>query len=387
MTAGAIGIFAFGIAIGQGRIVIGRDALFHKTENNQLPTNLDYSSVKQVYDSLRQNYDGKLDQTTLLDGLKTGMANSLGDPYTEYFNPKAAKDFSDQLDGTFVGIGAELTKDATTGAIEVVSPIDGFPAQKAGMKPKDLIAAIDSKTTTNMTISDAVKKIRGTKGTSVKLDIVRDGSTALTLNIVREEITVPSVTSKTLDGNIGYIKISRFGVDTVSLTTAAANKFKDASVKGIVLDLRGNPGGLLDAAVGVSSLWLQNKTVLTERRDSTIVRTYTTTGDSPLVGIQTIALIDSGSASASEITAGALHDNKAATLIGEKSFGKGVVQQLINFNDGSELKVTIASWYTPSGKSINKQGITPDKTVKISDDQAKAHQDPQLDAATAQLAK
>lgn len=383
----AVVIFCLGLAVGQGRIVLGRDAVFHKTVNKDLPKDLSYGEVELIYDSLRDNYDGKLDQSVLLDGLKEGLAKSTGDPYTEYFNPKAAKDFNEQLSGTFTGIGAELSKDTTNNTIVVVSPIAGYPAEKAGLRPKDVIAEIDGKTAYDLSISDAVSKIRGEKGTSVKLKIIRDGKQELTLDITREEITIPSVSSRTLEGNIGYIKIARFSDDTAGLARTAAEKFKTSGVKGIILDVRGDPGGLLDAAVDVSSLWLDNQTVLTERRDGTVVRTYKS-HDKPLLnGIPTIVLIDEGSASASEITAGALRDNQAATLMGMKSFGKGSVQQLVHFRDDSLLKVTIARWYTPAGKNIDKEGISPDKEVKRTEDDFKAGKDPQLDAATAQLTK
>jgi carboxyl-terminal processing protease len=385
MVVIAAAIFLLGVSVGQGKITFGRDAIFHKQVAKGVPENLDYRSVEQVYDSLRKNYDGQLDNTKILDGLKEGLVKAAGDPYTDYFNPKAAKDFNDQLDGTFVGIGAELTKDATANTIVVVSPISGFPAEKAGLKPKDVIAEIDGKSAYDLSISEAVNKIRGEKGTVVKLKVIRDGKQQLDLDITREQITIPSVTSKTLDGNIGYMKISRFAEDTSKLATDAANKFKQSGVKGVVLDVRGDPGGLLDAAVDVSSLWLENQTVLTERRGGVVIRTYSSHADAPLKGIKTVVLIDAGSASASEITAGALRDNKAATLIGVKSFGKGSVQQLVNLGDDSLLKVTIARWYTPAGKNIDKQGINADKEVKFTDDDAKAGKDPQLDAATSAL--
>jgi carboxyl-terminal processing protease len=382
----ATGIFYLGVAVGQGRIVLGSDAIFHKGVSKDAPLNLDYSSVEQVYDSLRTNYDGQLDVAKLMDGLKTGLVNAAGDPYTVYMNPKDAKAFDNELDGTFSGIGAELGKDAG-GNLVVISPLAGFPAEKAGLKAKDVIETINGTTTANRSIDDAVSKIRGDKGTTVTLKVLRNSTQELTIPIVRDTITIPSVNSQILDGSIGYIQITRFSDDTVKLATDAANKFKAANVKGVVLDVRGDPGGLLDAAIGVSSLWLNNKTVLTERRGGVVVQTYDSTGLPVLAGIPTAVLIDGGSASASEITAGALHDNKVATLIGVKSYGKGSVQQLVNFSDGSKLKVTIARWYTPDGKNIDKQGITPDQTVQRADDDIKSGTDPQKDAALQLLNK
>lgn len=373
-------IFAAGWLVGGGRLELR--GYKPTSENSELPSRLDYSSIDTIYQSIRTNFDGKLDQEKLLDGLKAGLAKATGDPYTEFFDAKEAKDFYNELDGTFEGIGAELGKD-TEGNIVIISPLSGYPAEKAGLRPKDIIAQINGKSTADNTIDDAVKQIRGTAGTKVTLTIVRSG-TAQDFTITRQSITVPSVKSEVRDG-IGILTISRFGDDTASLAQAAASSFKSQNVKGVVLDLRGDPGGLLDAAVSVSSLWLQNKTVLTERRDNTVIQTYTSRGAATLAGVPTVVLVNAGSASASEITAGALRDNKVATIIGEKSYGKGSVQQPINLKDGSLLKVTVARWYTPAGKNIDKEGISPDTEVKISEDDIKAGRDPQLDAAITKL--
>lgn len=381
LTLGAGLIFIVGFSLGSGKIVINNNQLFRKSVQKGASGNLDYASVEKVYDTLKRDYDGQLDTNKLLDGMKAGLASAAGDPYTEYMNKDAAKDFNNQLSGTFTGIGAELSKDAQ-GNIIVISPIAGYPAEKAGLKPKDVIAEVDGKPISGVTIDDAVSKIRGDAGTHVKIKVIRDKSQALDFDIVRETITLPSVTSKMLPGNIGYIKISRFGSDTVELTTKAANDLKAQGAKSMVLDLRGDPGGLLDAAVGVSSLWLDpGKTILQEKRDNVVVRSYRAQGNSILKGMPTVVLINEGSASASEITAGALKDNGVAKLMGVKSFGKGSVQQVEQLGDGSVLKVTIAKWYTPAGVNINKEGIKPDTEVKLSDDDAKSQRDPQLDAA------
>lgn len=377
---GAVLIFGLGVGVGDGRIVFGPDSIFHKSVQKGLPTKLDYTSVDQVYNVLKQEYDGQLDTGKLLDGLKEGLAKASGDNYTEYLNAKDAKDFNDELNGTFSGIGAELSKDQAN--IVVVAPIAGYPAEKAGIKPKDIIVEIDGKSATDLTITEAVNRIRGPANTKVKLKVVRGGTQALDFEITRQQIVIPSVDSQILNGNIGYIKISRFAEDTSSLSQQAATKFKNAHVKAVILDMRSDPGGLLDAAVDVSSLWLpEGKTVLQERRGGVTVRTYSSKGFTTLQGIPTAVLINEGSASASEITAGALKDNAAATLIGVKSFGKGSVQQLEKLPDGGVLKVTIARWYTPGGKNIDKEGISPDKEVKLSDDDAKNNKDPQKQAA------
>jgi carboxyl-terminal processing protease len=378
-----VSVFCIGVGVGDGRLHFGTTP---SSANGALSSQLDYSTVNQVYDVLRKDYDGKLDNTKLLDGLKEGLAQATGDPYTEYFNPADSKTFDDQLSGSFSGIGAELGQDADKNLV-VVAPIDGTPAAKAGIKPQDIIAEIDGKSTTGMSVDDAVSKIRGTKGTQVKLTIIRDKSQTIPLTITRDDITVPSVDGKILDGNIGYMRVSTFSDTVGDLAQQQAQKFKDQNVKGVVLDLRGNPGGLVDQAVKLSSLWLpKGKLIMQEKRGGVNGTTYTANGNNILSGIPTVVLLDGGSASASEITGGALHDDGVATIIGEKSYGQGSVQELNPLPDGSRLKVTVARWYRPNGQNIDKKGIDPDQKVTISDDDTKAGKDTQLEAAQAKLA-
>lgn len=380
-VAVGLGIFALGLSVGNGTISIGG----FETQNNNLPENLNYTSVEQIYDALKQNYDGRLDIDKLLDGLKHGLANSTGDPYTSYFTINEAKDFRDQLNGTFQGIGAELSKDEE-GNLIVVSPISGFPAEKAGLKAQDIIISVNDEPTLNMSVDQAVSKIRGPSGTVVKLKIIRNKAQSLELSITRTEIKIDSVSSKTVGNNIGYIRISEFSSDTGNLAQKAVQGLKSKGVKGVILDLRGNPGGELSASVEVAELWLKkSQTILTTRRADKIIDTYKASTNGPLIGMPTVVLIDEGSASASEIVAGALHDNKSAVLTGEKSFGKGSVQDIVELANGGLLKVTITRWFTPSGKNIDKQGIEPAKKVSISEEQVKVKKDPQLEAAINQL--
>jgi carboxyl-terminal processing protease len=374
--------FVLGLCIGDGRIElhIGSAA----NVNNSLPQQLDYTTVDQIYRVLKVKYNGKLTAAQLVNGLKKGLAEATNDPYTEYFTTTEAKQFDNQLNNSFSGIGAALGANSD-GNLIVISPIKGFPAEKAGLLPQDIIVSINGESTTGMAADIAVAKIRGPKGTSVTLKILRQRMQSITLTIIREDIQLPSVTSKILDGNIGYLQISSFSSDTAQLATQVASNFQKAHVNGVILDMRNNPVGLLDAAIDVSSLWLPaDKTVVTEKGTQGS-QLYTAKGGDILHGIPTIALINEGSASASEITASALHDNGAATLIGTKSYGKGVVQQIMQFSDGSELKVTVASWYRPNGQNITEKGITPDQTVSLSDADTKVGNDPQLAAAEAQL--
>ncbi len=371
-------IFLLGVGYGSGKITIGNGG-----ENSNLPSSLSFSSVNQVYQALKNNYDGKLTKQQLIDGLNEGLAESTGDPYTEYFNAKNAKSFNDELNNSFSGIGAELGKDFN-GNLQIIAPITGTPASKAGLKPKDLITEINGQSTSGMSADFAVTKIRGQSGTQVRLTVVRNHAQTLHFTITRSKITVPSVESKILDGNIGYLQITSFSNDTADLAQKAAQKLKDHHVKGVILDLRDNPGGLVDAAVNVSSLWLpKDKIIMQEKHDGQVTQTYSATGNNTLLGLPTVVLVNDGSASASEITAGALHDNNVAKIYGIKTYGKGVVQQILNLSGGAELKVTVASWYRPNGQNINKKGITPDKIVKISDADLKSKNDTQLKAAKA----
>jgi carboxyl-terminal processing protease len=378
-----VGIFWLGMNVGNGTFNLASNS--STAANQGLPADLDYSEVERVYDILRENYDGKLTVEELINGMKSGLIGSAGDPYTEYFNAEDAQAFNEQLSGTFSGIGAELGKDDNDNLI-IVAPINGFPAQKAGLRPQDSIISIDGDSTAGMSIIEAVSKIRGKEGTDVTLGVVRGGDRKLEITITRENITIPSVEHEIKEGNIGYIQMNQFWTDTAALTRQAAHDFKRQNVQKVILDLRGNPGGSLEAAVDVASVWLPSgKTVLEERRDGKIIRVYKSSGTASLQGVETVVLIDEGSASASEIVAGALKDNGVATLVGQQSYGKGSVQQIIGLRDGGELKVTIARWHRPNGENIDKKGIKPDQKVAYTEDDAKANKDPQLEAAIKRL--
>jgi carboxyl-terminal processing protease len=375
----AVGIFELGLNIGNGRISVG-------ATQSGLPSSLNYASLAQEYTALRENYNGKLTATQLLNGAKAGLAQATNDPYTEYFTASEAKDFNNQLNDSFSGIGAELGADSN-GNVEIIAPITGSPAAKAGLQPKDIIASINGKSTSGMSPDTAVSAIRGPAGTKVTLGVIRGGNQQISITITRQNISVPTVQSKILDGNIGYMQVTTFGDDTGTLAQQAANTFKNDNVKGIVLDLRDNPGGLVTSAVDLSSLWLPSgKTIMQEKRGSTVVQTYASTGTDTLQGIPTVVLVNGGSASASEITAGALHDNGAARIIGTQSYGKGVVQEILDLSGGAQLKVTVASWYRPNGQNINHKGITPDQIVNMTSSDANSGNDTQLNAAETYLA-
>jgi len=370
-------VFGGGVSVGRGDVHLRGLSL---SKISPSATNLDYSSVDRLYSLLKTDFDGQLDPSKLLDGLKGGLVDAANDPYTAYFNPTDAKTFNEELTGSFTGIGAELGTNADNNIV-IVSPLSGYPAEKAGLKSKDVIAAIDGQTTAGLSVDKVVQKIRGAAGTNVKLTIQRGADKPFDVTIMREQITIPSVKSS-VDGAIGYLKISQFTNDTTKLAQSVAADFKTKGVKAVILDLRSDPGGYLNTAVDVSSLWLdQGKTIVSERRGSQTLSTDYAKGGNVFKSLPTIVLLNGGSASASEITAGALRDNGAATIVGEKSFGKGSVQQVQNLRGGGELKVTIARWFTPAGKNIDKQGITPDIIVTISDADTAAGKDPQKDKA------
>ena len=349
-------------------------------DGKQSPASLDFSSLNDVYGVLRSKYDGKLDAQALIDGAKHGLVEATGDPYTTYFTAKEAAEFESDLEGSFEGIGAELGK--RDDRLVIISTLDDSPAKKAGLLANDVIVGVNSDDASSWTVEQAVSKIRGEKGTTVKISVLRGEEGVKEFSITRDAITNPSVKSEITPDNIGILRISRFGeTDTVSLSRKAAEQFKAAGVKAVVLDLRGNGGGYLIAAKDVASLWLENKTVVTQREGGVVVNTLDSENDAPLNGIKTVVLIDGGSASASEIVAGALHDHGAATLVGQKSFGKGSVQEVKDLPGGGQLKVTVAKWYTPNGKNINKEGIKPSVEVKLTADDINANRDPQKDKA------
>ncbi|HET7630653.1 MAG TPA: S41 family peptidase [Candidatus Saccharimonadales bacterium] len=343
------------------------------------PSNLDLSSVQDLYDKLRVNFDGQLDAQKLIDGAKHGLVSAAGDPHTVYFTAEEAKEFMNDVNNTFSGIGAEIGKQDDK--LIVVSPLDGSPAKQAGLKPGDVIAKVNGEATDGWSIEKAVSKIRGPALTTVKLSVIRDGQLK-EISITRQDITAPSVSHKVLDGNIGYLRISTFAQNTADDARAAALSLKKQHVKGVILDLRSNGGGYLDAGQGVASIWLKdNQTVVTERTGDKVTMKLTALGDPILADMPTVVLVDGGTASASEIVAAALRDNGKAKLVGTKTYGKGTVQEPIKLDDGGVLKVTVHHWYTPNDQSIDGNGLKPDKQVKPTEQDIKQQNDVQLKAA------
>lgn len=345
-------------------------------------SNVDLSSIQATYKALKANYDGTLDDKTLIDGANKGLVGAAGDKYTLYMNAADATSFDNELSGSIGGgIGAEISQ--RSGKVTIVRVLADNPAIKAGLLGGDTVLMINDESTEGMTTEQAVSKIRGDKGTTVKLSISRDGQTK-EFSVTRAVVTNPSVYS-TVAGGIGTLTISRFDGETADLARAAAQDFKKQNVKGIILDLRDNGGGYVDAAQKVLGLWLEDKVVVTERTNGVVTSTLKSGSNALLSGIPTVVIVNGGSASASEIVAGALQDYKVAKLVGEKTFGKGSVQKLIGLPEGAEIKVTVARWYTPNGKNITKEGITPDSTASLAQKDLDAGTDPQIDAAKKEL--
>lgn len=341
---------------------------------------IDTAKLKEVQDILSRKFDGDIDQTKQTEGAISGLVASLGDPYTVYMNAATTKELSNELKGELSGIGIEVG--IKNNRLTVIAPIDGTPAAKAGIRSGDIIALIDGTDSSALTLDEAVNKIRGEKGSEVKLTIVRGSQNPQELKITRDNITVSSVTYEMKDNQIGYIKIRRFGDDTIEATRAATADLKQKGAKAVVIDLRDNPGGYLDGAVRVTSEFQSSGVVVEQRsRFSKQGSKEEAVSGGLMTDIPVVVLINGGSASASEIMAGSLKDNGRATLVGEKSYGKGSVQEMVDLSNGNTLKVTVAHWYTPKGVNITKEGIKPDIEVKNSTEDFNAGTDPQLQKA------
>lgn len=339
---------------------------------------IDLSSVQKTYQELIANYDGKLDTQKLIYGANRGLVEAAGDPHTAYMDPDETKEFDKSLSGQIGGgIGAEIG--LRNNKPTIIKPLENSPAQKAGIKAGEAIVKVNDEVSSDWSVEKVVSKIRGEVGTSVKLTLL-SGSQTREVSVVRQNIVSPAVESE-IDGEIGILKVNRFGDDTVSLARKYASEFVEKGVKKVILDLRNNPGGTVGAAQGLLGIWLDNQIAMTERRGSEIVKTLRTTGTPILGNMKTVVLINGNSASASEITAGALREYGKATLVGQKSYGKGSVQIVLGLPGGSQMKVTEARWYTPKGKNIDKTGIEPDVKVDLSSDDVNNNVDPQMDKA------
>jgi len=357
------------------------NVLLNKDVNQ--PQGVDFSTFWTVWNLLHSKYvdSGKLNTQDLVYGAIDGLVKAVGDPYTVFFKPKESEEFNQQISGSFSGIGIEigLRDDILT----VIAPIKNTPAAKAGLLAGDRITKINDQSTDGMKLDEAVSLIRGPKGSQVKLTIYRDKTKETKdITITRDVIKIPAVDWKLLDGNVAHVEIYTFNENVDSEFKKAAQEITESKADRIILDLRDDPGGLLDSAVNIAGYFLDTDKIVTiERFGDGTENQFRTQPKGQLKKYPLIVLINKGSASASEILAGALKDNRGVLIVGETSFGKGSVQEVTQLPQKASVKITIAKWLTPNGQSINDNGIKPDVEVQRTEDDIKADKDPQLDKA------
>ncbi|HKL17027.1 MAG TPA: S41 family peptidase [Patescibacteria group bacterium] len=332
-----------------------------KTVDKNLPFNL----IWEVWETAQEDYvEQPVSDKDLFYGSLGGIIKSLDDPYSTFFNPEDADFFLDTMSGDFEGVGIEITiKD---NYLTVISPLPETPAKRAGIEAGDKIYSIDGKDTLDMSLDEAARLIRGPKGEPVTLTVLHKGASSTEeIEIVRDTIELETVSWEIKDENIGYINISHFSGDTWKDFKNIARVVKNANPKGIILDLRNNPGGYLGTSVDIAGFWLGQEIVTVSKDGNDNEEEYKCYGNGQFKEIPTIVLVNEGSASASEIISGAMQDYEQGLILGEKTFGKGSVQELKEFSDGSAVKITVAHWYTPKGRSIEENGIMPDVEVKL----------------------
>lgn len=346
-------------------LFISRISLANEDGDTILPLD-EIRTFTEIFSKIKDDYVEDVDDKKLLENAIRGMLQGL-DPHSTYLDEDAYKELQEGTSGEFGGLGIEVGYE--DGFVKVISPIDGTPAQRAGIKAGDLIIRLDNKSVKGISLMEAVKMMRGKPGSKITLTIVREGENKpFEISIVRDIITVENIKTETIEPGFTYIRISNFQTHTVDDLKKGLIKLKNENnnnIKGLILDLRNNPGGLLNAAVGVSDLFLNNGLIVyTEGRIKDSKLKFNAKPSEMLKDTPIIILVNGGSASASEIVAGALQDHKRALIMGEKTFGKGSVQTILPMNDRTALKLTTARYYTPSGRSIQASGIEPDMIVK-----------------------
>lgn len=374
-------IFSLGIGLFLGYNERYIEAAISSVMGEKMSTDeLDLSNVQYTYQKLKANYDGELDDEKLIQGASRGLVEAVGDEYTVFLDAEEVEEFNNDMQGSIGGgIGAELYKKDNN--VVIANVLKDTPALKAGLKAGDIIASVNDENVLGESTENVVKKIRGEVGTTVKLNIVRDGK-AQEFNVTRQIISVPSVSSEVKDDGTLVLSVSRFDQDTAKLMRQAVQAQKDKnSLKGIVVDLRNNGGGYLESAVKAAGIWLNSKEVVAEKRGNEVVDKISTGNEAIANGVPTIILANEATASASEILAGALRDHGAARIVGAKTYGKGSVQSMFSLPDNNQLKVTIARWYTPKGVNISKQGLKPDVEIILENQKAENANDNQLDEA------
>jgi len=343
---------------------------------------IDFNLFWDAWDVIKDKYvdAGQLKEKEMFYGALRGLVASTGDPYTVFMNPVISKGFADDLKGTFEGIGAEIGIKGNM--LTVIAPLTDMPAQKAGLRSGDQIIAINGEGTSGISLDGAVNQIRGPKGTEVTLTIWRDSFDEPTdFTITRGKIIVKSVKWEINNDDIMVIEISHFNSDTEGLFDRAVRETIKENPKGVILDLRNDPGGYLNTAIEVASEWIEEGPVVIEKFSENDKNEYLARGRARLKDYPTVVLVNQGSASASEIVAGALKDYELATIVGMPTFGKGSVQEMVNLQDGSSIKITVAKWLTPEGVNISAEGIKPDEEIDLTKEDYDEDRDPQLEKA------
>ncbi|NTW71945.1 MAG: S41 family peptidase [Eubacteriaceae bacterium] len=325
------------------------------------------SKMLYLKDEIQTNYYKDVKEKDLLDGALEGMFDAVGDPYTSYFDEAQFASYLEQVEGTYVGIGVVVTMSEDK-RVTVVSPIDGSPGKKAGLVSGDIILKIDDKEIEGKTLEQVVAMIKGDAGTSVILTVQKKSNNeVINKTIIREEIVVKSIQSEVYNGNIGVITINQFESNTYDEFITALDGLLAQNVKGIVFDVRGNPGGMMDIVVKMLDR-LMGKSIIVYTQDKNGNKEYENSDEANKIDLPMAVLINSGSASASEIFAGALQDTKEATIVGTTSFGKGIVQRMTDMNDGTGYKITVSEYFTPNGRNIHGKGIVPDVVVPMEEE-------------------
>lgn len=344
---------------------------------------VDFSLFWDAIEIIKSKYVNinEVEDQQLLYGAVDGVVKSLGDDYSTFFEPSDAKKFEEDINGNFGGIGAEIG--IRDGQLVIIAPLKGNPAEAAGLKPADKILEINGTSTVGIALDKAVKQIRGEVSTPVKLLIMRDSfKEPKEFTIVRQIIKIPTLDWKMLPGSILYVQLYNFNSNAPSLFYEAALGGILKGARGIVLDLRNNPGGYLDVAINIAGWFFdRGAVVVREQFYGGVADELRANGNGVLKNVPVVVIVNNGSASASEILAGALRDNRQVKIIGEKTFGKGTVQELQSLKDGSSMKISTAEWLTPNGGKINRQGLAPDYAVKITDEHTEKGLDPQFDKA------
>lgn len=348
--------------------------------HQKISNTVKWDELNEVYSQISSNYDGSIDKQNIIEGAKKGLTASLGDPYTVYFNAKEAVEFKSSLNGEIkeAGVGIEMIKQGDY--VVITRTLPDNPARKAGVHAGDIIYAINDEEVWDKDADIIASKLRGTSGEKVKLTVARDRQ-KINFELVREKINNVSA-DISYQGKTAIISVYRFSEDTGNLVESFTKEFKNKSINKVILDLRNNGGGYVKAARDLLSLWLDGDKILTQKSTSTgQTITYAKRGEAILKDTKTVVLVNNATASASEIVAGALKEYHKATIVGVKTYGKGVVQTILELSGGSLLKVTTAHWYTPNDQTINKTGITPDIEIARSYSDINSGKDPQMDKA------